>query len=56
MAARIDATWVKFAQSYGMTDDTIACFSATALNPIYKWNYFCQALEIGVGIEQLLAA
>ena len=40
MAARINAAWSKFVQYYAMTDDAGAYFSATALNPIYEWNYF----------------
>ena len=40
MTDRIDAAWAKFGQYYKLTDDAIAYFAATTLNPLHKLYYF----------------
>ena len=56
MAVCVDAAWAKFVQYYAMTDDVVAYFFATALNPIYKWNYFDKYWGSVLGLRESLWA
>ena len=40
LGKRIDRAWQKLTEYYDLTDETIAYTAATALNPLYKWNWF----------------
>lgn len=40
MMDRVDDAWTKLKEYYGKTDETLAYFAATTLNPVVKYTYF----------------